>query len=188
MKRIWLIVLVILLLISPVVAERGGRGKHMGWLKTPDFKNPGFEEGDLSHWTTTGTATREWFQPLNKASWANSGDYSAECIVSAADVDGGDKFISQDVNFTGATGIKFSVKVHYYMNTWGSTEYIRVYVAGDKLYEEEVTDHEHSYRDIYVPATYRGIQTASIGVMIDGKPTSGNVVSFDDIHLVGPGF
>jgi len=155
----------------------------MGWLQTPDFKNPGFDSGDVTDW---------WVFPYgNDIAWVwevkrDNGDNYLNISVSQADVALGLIRIGQDLQLSSATGVVFRHRCTGY--TALDALEIWVYIVADEpaiLYKYKITG-EYSWTQTYVDiSSYQDRHKLYVEVVYYGKEME---VGFDDIHLVGPGF
>ena len=159
-------------------------GGSMGWLRTPDFKNPGFEMGNGAFWKTEPIGFNIW-RPAsdNDTITAHSGDYCGVWYFTGDT----DMNIKQHVFLTGATGVTFWVASP--VLDLGSAElYMRVYVGDDLLHEEQITT-TFEYKQVTISdLAYVGVKEVRINLESVGETHGWNTVVFDDIHLTGPGF
>lgn len=199
MNKRWIAIILLLLVVMSIPASamaltgqerralwnkysyRYGDGNPMGWLQTPDFKNPGFETGNMSFWVPV----KGYFDSMFVTNQSNGNHHLLFRVISSTH--GYEGYFYQDVNLTGATGISFKTTLNNYHEypTSDGSQYLQVYVDDDKVYEEELTG-DYSTKTVYVDdLDYRGNHRVKFNV---NYYASDFYMYFDDIHLVGPGF
>lgn len=198
----WLVAigLILILVITPVSASRGGEGKHMGWLKTPDFKNGGFEEGNISNWSYGDDVPASYYGGLNYRPgaivtkvYATGGDYSLWLYRPAnwardpdEGMDENNIWISQEVRLNGATGISF----WYIPFKTGVSDpcTLTISVGTVEVYNKTITTYTSGVwiNDFATVTGYTGRHVVKFNEWSVGDDNTG--LFLDDIHLVGPGF
>lgn len=156
---------------------------NMGWLRTPDFKNGGFETGNSAYWYSSPIG----FNVFKETSLAapNGGMYLGWWYLSRPSSYAGEMYISQYVRANTATGVSAYIKVKN-LDLDGKTATFTIYADDDVIYTENLSadfDWKQVYSDSF---SYRGMKTFKLCYAIEDG-VSGNFY-YDDIHLVGPGF
>ena len=175
---------------------RYGDGNPMGWLQTPDFKNGGFEEGNLSHWrpyANYGNINGEVYVGRIGNASPHTGSYMCYLLNVGPIGPEGYMGVEQTVTLTHATGISiwssFECTGDDY-NPEGSVATLQVLVDDVVLYERTVTDMGASSDwvegVVEFTDTYRGSHTVSINMI--GYACQDVAFRIDDVKLLGPGF
>lgn len=161
---------------------------NMGWLRTPDFKNGGFETGDASFWHQDNPIN------LNVAAQGQygygepySGKYSAYIYLITPDVQG-HFYFTQTVNLRSATGITAYTKLgdNIFCDLDGKTATFRIYVDDTEVYKKDITDHYEWEKAESSAISYTGRHTVKFDWEFQLGQTG--VFYIDEIALVGPGF
>lgn len=156
---------------------------NMGWLRTPDFKNGGFETGNSAFWKSAPVGFNIWKPNAGTDTiTAHSGEY---CGAWYSFGYAGDLDVYQYVSMTSATGASFWVKVPS-LTLDGNTLYLRVYIDDVKVYEEEITT-TFDYKEIIIPLSYYGVHEFRVNANFSNENVFAILV-YDDFKLLGPGF
>jgi len=150
---------------------------------TAEFNNPSFETGDLTNWTPANTGSMA-APAVGSAAWAlKDGTYYCTLISSAAGNAGDYAQISQDIDLTNITHLKFQLKgEEYYADCFR----FEVLVDGHAISYKEIaeTDYPNQLVDVCV---YTGVHTVTFRCIADENYSNGGYPSgawIDNIETI----